>query len=63
MYDMALLRNAFLDGSEGELWHVGFVCHHVDVDGCGGRQTQGSMLTGSLQLSISTIGLAPVAGV
>lgn len=24
---------AFLDGSEGEPWHVGFVCHHVGVDG------------------------------
>lgn len=23
----------FQDNSEGEPWHVGFVCHHVDVDG------------------------------
>lgn len=24
---------AFLESSEGEPWHVGFACHHVDVDG------------------------------
>ncbi|KAG0585646.1 hypothetical protein KC19_2G027300 [Ceratodon purpureus] len=24
---------AFLDNDEGDPWHIGFVCHHVDVDG------------------------------